>query len=71
MPNNVYRGQPGRLGQKFAAAAWNTTLNAPMTLQSDDGTVVYYLWVSSTGVLRIKSGAPTSDTDGASVGSQT
>lgn len=30
-----------------------------------------YLWVDATGVLRIKDGAPTSDTDGIVVGSQT
>lgn len=30
-----------------------------------------FLWVDSTGVLRIKSGAPTSDTDGTVVGTQT
>lgn len=30
----------------------------------------YYLWVDSTGDLRIKSGAPTSDTDGTVVGTQ-
>jgi hypothetical protein len=31
----------------------------------------YHLWVDSTGDLRIKSSAPTSDTDGAVVGTQT
>jgi hypothetical protein len=30
----------------------------------------YYLWVDSTGDLRIKNGAPTSDTDGTIVGTQ-
>jgi len=30
----------------------------------------YHLWVDATGDLRIKSGAPTSDTDGTVVGSQ-
>lgn len=30
----------------------------------------YHLWVDATGALRIKNGAPTSDTDGATVGSQ-
>lgn len=30
----------------------------------------YYLWVDATGDLRIKSGAPTSDTDGTVVGTQ-
>jgi len=31
----------------------------------------YHLWIDSTGNLRIKSGAPTSDTDGTVVGTQT
>jgi len=31
----------------------------------------YYLWVDSSGRLRIKNGAPTSDTDGTIVGTQT
>lgn len=43
-------------------SAWNT---AHMILGN------YHLWVDSTGDLRIKSGAPTSDTDGAVVGTQT
>lgn len=30
----------------------------------------YHIWVDSTGVLRIKNGAPTTDTDGTVVGSQ-
>lgn len=30
----------------------------------------FYLWIDSTGVLRTKSGAPTSDTDGTVVGTQ-
>ncbi len=30
----------------------------------------YHIWVSSTGVLRIKSSAPTSDGDGSAVGTQ-
>ena len=70
MPNNVYSSQPGRLGKKNSASAWNATVNAPFTLMSDDQATVYYLWVDSSGRLRIKSGAPTSDTDGAVVGSQ-
>lgn len=40
----------------------------------DTGTLrlgAYHLWVDSTGDLRIKNGAPTSDTDGTVVGSQT
>jgi hypothetical protein len=30
----------------------------------------YYLWVDTSGRLRIKSGAPTSETDGTVVGTQ-
>jgi len=30
----------------------------------------YHIWVSSTGVLRIKNGVPTSDLDGVAIGSQ-
>lgn len=30
-----------------------------------------HIWVSSTGVLRIKSSAPSSDSDGVAVGTQT
>lgn len=37
----------------------------------DEGTSRYHLWVDSSGRLRIKSGAPTSSTDGTVVGTQT
>ena len=42
--------------------AWN---GKPLLLGSS------YLWVDATGDLRIKSGAPASDTDGTVVGTQT
>jgi hypothetical protein len=45
----------------FVGGGWNT---AHMILGA------YHLWVDSTGDLRIKSGAPTSDTDGTVVGTQ-
>jgi len=31
---------------------------------------VYYIWIDSTGDARIKSSAPTSDTDGSIIGTQ-
>ncbi len=46
---------------RIGDGAWNGT---PLRLGA------YYLWVDSTGDLRIKSGAPASDTDGAIVGVQ-
>jgi hypothetical protein len=46
----------------YTTGAWN---NGALRLGS------YYLWVDSTGDLRIKSGAPSSDTDGTVVGTQT
>ena len=49
----------------LAAALGNGTYQAPLRL----GT--YYLWVDTTGRLRIKSSAPTSHTDGTVVGTQT
>ena len=47
---------------KTASSLWS---NEPFALGN------YYLWVDATGDLRIKSGAPTSDTDGTVVGTQT
>lgn len=70
MPNNLYRSQQGRLGFKPMGADWNGTINALLTLSKDDASVIYNLWVDSSGRLRIKAGVPTSDTDGAVVGSQ-
>jgi hypothetical protein len=32
---------------------------------------VHHIWISSSGVLRIKNGAPTSDGDGQVIGTQT
>jgi hypothetical protein len=46
---------------QVSTGVWNT---GPMRM----GT--FYLWVDSSGRLRIKSGAPTSDTDGTVVGTQ-
>ena len=45
-----------------AAGAWNTG-----HLQLGG----YHLWVDAAGKLRVKSGAPTTDLDGVTVGSQT
>lgn len=50
------------LGLRAMGGAWNS---GPLRLGA------HYLWVDATGALRIKSSAPTSDTDGAVVGTQT
>ena len=73
MPNNAYRTpQPGPLGFKEFAADWNGAVNTqPFILRTEAGAAVY-LWVDSTNRLRIKATtAPTSDTDGTVVGTQT
>jgi hypothetical protein len=49
-------------GYKSGNSGWD---KHPLTLGS------YYLWVDATGDLRIKNGAPASDTDGTVVGTQT
>jgi hypothetical protein len=48
-------------GAQLVSSAWDYN---PLILGS------YYLWVDATGDLRIKSGAPASDTDGTVVGTQ-
>lgn len=50
-----------RLGFQSEQSGWNFQ---PLILGA------YYLWVDATGDLRIKNGAPTSDTDGVVVGTQ-
>lgn len=50
---------------QFAGASGATGYQKPLYLGA------FALWVDSTGDLRIKSGAPTSDTDGTVVGTQT
>lgn len=49
------------------AVAFSSSYNGPEPLKLGG----YYIWVDATGRLRIKSGAPTSDTDGVVVGTQT
>ena len=49
-------------GLQLVASNWNYN---PLRLGA------YYLWVDATGDLRIKNGAPASDTDGTVVGTQT
>jgi hypothetical protein len=63
----------GPLGQKPLGSDFNAgTTTRPLTLISEDGTRIYYLWVATaTGSLRIASAVPTSDTSGVSVGNQT
>lgn len=52
-------------GQYYAFATGDRTYTEAIAFGSQ------FLWVDSTGDLRIKSGAPTSDTDGTVVGTQT
>lgn len=57
------------------AARTGYALDAPLTLADSDHTHPlrlgdYRLWVDSSGRLRIKSGAPSGDTDGTVVGTQ-
>lgn len=56
-------GADARYGGNIASIG--TTYGGPLQLGA------YHLWVDSSGRLRIKSGAPTSDTDGTVVGAQT
>jgi hypothetical protein len=72
MPDNTYRTPtPGPLGFKAFAADWNGSVTTqPFTLITEAG-VRYWLFIDSTGDLRIKATtAPTSDTDGTVVGTQ-
>lgn len=57
-----FRGSDSGQTASVGNGAWNGTRLALGT---------YQLWVDSTGDLRIKNGAPTSDTDGTVVGTQT
>jgi hypothetical protein len=52
-------------GQYYAFATGNRVYTEAIAFGG------YFLWVDATGDLRIKSGAPTSDTDGTVVGTQT
>jgi len=52
-------------GQYYAFATGTRTYTEAFSFGS------YFLWVDATGVLRIKNGAPASDTDGTVVGTQT
>ena len=70
MPNTPYVSpNPGPLGRKDLGADYSASLYRPLTLTTEAGTV-YYLWVDTSGRLRIKSSAPTSATDGTIVGTQ-
>ena len=75
--NNEYVGMPstqelrvgstsgGIVSTKRHSSFTSTWSDYPLTLGN------YFFWVDATGDLRIKSGAPTSDTDGTVVGTQT
>lgn len=71
MANVLYDSSRGPLGAKPRGADWNSAVNTtPLVLQTEDATISYYLWIDSTGRLRVKSGVPTSTTDGTVVGTQ-
>ena len=53
------------LGKKLNTALGNGTFSYPLILNTS------YLWVDAAGKLRIKATAPTTDTDGTVVGTQT
>jgi hypothetical protein len=69
------------LGQRFVCTSGSVSMSATQyVMEGASGATgytqplylgSYALWVDSTGDLRIKSGAPTSDTDGTVVGTQT
>jgi len=73
MPDNAYRTpQPGPLGFKQFGADWNAGVKTQAFILQTEAGVNVYLWVDSTNRLRIKATtAPTSDTDGTVVGTQT
>jgi hypothetical protein len=74
MPNTSYPGTPtpGPLGWKNFAADWNGATNTRPFILTTEAGVSIWLWVDSTTRLRIKATtAPTSDTDGTVVGTQT
>jgi hypothetical protein len=61
-------------GEMYAVGLLRLGLTANSTTNWSDGHLQlgpYHLWVDDTGRLRIKSGAPTSATDGSVVGTQT
>lgn len=74
MPNTGYRNPtPGPLGFKNFGADYNTgTTTTYLTLTSEDGTKVYYLYVDASGRLRISpvNTVPVADTTGTIVGTQ-
>lgn len=77
MPNTSYGPFPGPtsvgpLGFKPFGSDFGTGANTRfLTLQSEDASRTYYLWVTVAGTLRISTAVPTSDTSGVSVGAQT
>lgn len=73
MPNTSYPGTPtpGPLGNKAFGADYNSAVNTRYFTLTTEAGVAVYLWVDSTTRLRIKATtAPTSDTDGVVVGTQ-
>jgi hypothetical protein len=73
LPDNAYETpSPGPLGQKNYGADWNSgTTTRPLVLTRENGALVF-VFVDASNRLRIKATtAPTSDTDGTIVGTQT
>jgi hypothetical protein len=58
-------------GHQFNAATEFNWENNCLVFAQNSGGAIHYLWVDTSGKLRIKASAPTSDTDGTVVGTQT
>jgi len=76
--NNEYVGMPStqelRVGSSSGGGIVSTKRHSSFTSTWSDYPLTlgnYFFWVDATGDFRIKSGAPTSDTDGTVVGTQT
>jgi len=66
--NVIYCSSPTG-SNNTASFYWNTNSGQDKyNLMLGNGSSLYYLWMDSNGLLRKKSGIPTSDTDGAPVG---
>ena len=72
MPNNAYfTPSPGPLGAQVFGADWNSGVNTRAFVLQTEAGVNIFLWVDASNRLRIKATtAPTSDTDGTVVGTQ-
>jgi hypothetical protein len=73
MANTAYNTPSnGPLGEQNFGADWNAGVTTQHFVLTTEAGVSIFLWVDSTNRLRIKATtAPTSDTDGTVVGTQT